>query len=167
VTAIIASIGGDHSCHLLPLVLDFRFDPRARSGGLTHLAPLRRSDHLQRSPYGLLEQGSQQYRSPPQTPRHGVAQACVDSARRLPWRSSVRVDSGRRVPWRSSARVEFGTSRGDSRVAAVAVKRGTRPGPAAHRSQTGGVLTPLRFCCAGWALTRDRELSGERPRTPI
>ena len=28
-------------------------------------------------------------------------------------------------------------------------------------------LTSLQFCCAGWALTRGRELSGERPRTPI
>ena len=30
-----------------------------------------------------------------------------------------------------------------------------------------GKLTSLRFCCAGWALTRGRELSGERPRTLI
>ena len=28
-------------------------------------------------------------------------------------------------------------------------------------------LTSLQFCCAGWALTRGRELSGERPRTLI
>ena len=28
-------------------------------------------------------------------------------------------------------------------------------------------ITSLRFCCAGWALTRGRELSGERPRTLI
>ena len=30
-----------------------------------------------------------------------------------------------------------------------------------------GFLTSLRFCCAGWALTRGRELPGERPRTLI
>jgi hypothetical protein len=29
------------------------------------------------------------------------------------------------------------------------------------------VITSLHFCCAGWALTRGRELSGERPRTLI
>ena len=28
-------------------------------------------------------------------------------------------------------------------------------------------ITSLHFCCAGRALTRGRELSGERPRTPI
>ena len=28
-------------------------------------------------------------------------------------------------------------------------------------------LTSLQFCCAGWSLTRGRELSGERPRTLI
>ena len=28
-------------------------------------------------------------------------------------------------------------------------------------------ITSLQFCCAGWALTRGRELSGERPRTLI
>ena len=28
-------------------------------------------------------------------------------------------------------------------------------------------LTSLHFCCAGWAPTRGRELSGERPRTLI
>ena len=28
-------------------------------------------------------------------------------------------------------------------------------------------ITSLHFCCAGWALTRGRELSGERPRTLI
>ena len=28
-------------------------------------------------------------------------------------------------------------------------------------------ITSLHFCCAGWALTRGRELSGERPRIPI
>ena len=28
-------------------------------------------------------------------------------------------------------------------------------------------ITSLHFCCAGWALTRGRELSGERPRTPL
>ena len=28
-------------------------------------------------------------------------------------------------------------------------------------------ITSLHFCCAGWALSRGRELSGERPRTPI
>ena len=30
-----------------------------------------------------------------------------------------------------------------------------------------GSITSLRFCCAGWAPTRGRELSGERPRTLI
>ena len=29
------------------------------------------------------------------------------------------------------------------------------------------VITSLQFCCAGWSLTRGRELSGERPRTLI
>ena len=28
-----------------------------------------------------------------------------------------------------------------------------------------GSITSLQFCCAGWSLTRGRELSGERPRT--
>ena len=28
-------------------------------------------------------------------------------------------------------------------------------------------ITSLHFCCAGWAMTRGRELSGERPRTLI
>ena len=42
-----------------------------------------------------------------------------------------------------------------------------------HRVSNGAdepsrrVLTSLRFCCAGWLLTRGRELSGERPRTLI
>ena len=27
--------------------------------------------------------------------------------------------------------------------------------------------TSLHFCCAGWTVTRGRELSGERPRTLI
>ena len=34
-------------------------------------------------------------------------------------------------------------------------------------SGSGHFLTSLHFCCAGWALTRGRELSGERPRTLI
>ena len=38
---------------------------------------------------------------------------------------------------------------------------------AARRSQNGGVLTSLQFCCAGRSLTRGRELSGKRPRTLI
>ena len=38
-----------------------------------------------------------------------------------------------------------------------------------NRIETSGVrgITSLQFCCAGWALSRGRELSGERPRTPI
>ena len=42
--------------------------------------------------------------------------------------------------------------------------------PAGPRSQTrrrANVFASLRFCCAGWLLTRGRELSGERPRTLI
>ena len=37
-----------------------------------------------------------------------------------------------------------------------------RPRPSLMRS-----LTSLQFCCVSWALTRGRELSGERPRTLI
>ena len=37
----------------------------------------------------------------------------------------------------------------------------------ALKKPESGSLTSLQFCCAGWLLTRGRELSGERPRTLI
>ena len=41
------------------------------------------------------------------------------------------------------------------------------PLPEGTRWLGGFHLTTLRFCCAGWVLSRGRELSGERPRTLI
>ena len=74
--------------------------------------------------------------------------------------------SGRPRPTRSAPeRKRVGASRrchgGAKHRAASCVRR------FGIRGALAGYLTSLHFCCAGWALTRGRELSGERPRTLI
>ena len=89
----------------------------------------------------------------------------LEWVRRRGWGSRTRSASNSRHPHRES-----GTPAGQ-RMQSIGA-RDARDVQATHICnliEISGVrvITSLHFCCAGWALTRGRELSGERPRTLI